>query len=75
MNRRYWYSLSTAWNWRDYLTLICIVAICIAIVFALNGWVFDLAWAWEIFGVIAMAIGVAVMACAPAAVDRQMAVG
>jgi hypothetical protein len=64
MNRRYWHSLYTEWSWRDYLTLICIIGICIAIVFALVGWVFDLAWAWEILGFIAMAIGVAVMASA-----------
>jgi hypothetical protein len=64
MGRQYWNALFTRCSRQDYLTLVCISTICVALVFALIGWALDLAWAWEIFGVITMATGVAVMASA-----------
>jgi hypothetical protein len=47
-------------RYRDYLIPIGMLAV----LFGLIGWAFDLAWAWEIFGVIVMTIGAAILASA-----------
>ncbi len=62
MNLQYWRESLTHRSYRDYLARICIITICIvAIIFGLVGWSFDLGWVWEIFGVVVMIVGAAIL--------------
>jgi hypothetical protein len=55
-----WRAFLMSRRYRDYLIPIGMLAV----LFGLIGWAFDLAWAWEIFGVIVMTIGAAILASA-----------
>jgi hypothetical protein len=62
MKLEYWRESLTHRSYLDYLAPICLIAICIvSIAFGLVGWAFDLGWAWEIFGVIIMIVGAAIL--------------